>query len=51
MILAAFNDEKPTVLSLTPYIALSIAEYYLSYKHDVLVVIDDLKRHADAYRD
>lgn len=51
MILAAFNDEKPTVLSLTPYIALSIAECYLSYKHDVLVVIDDLKRHADAYRE
>lgn len=50
-ILAAFNDEKPTVLSLTPYVGLSIAEYYLANKYDVLVVIDDLKRHADAYRE
>lgn len=51
IILAAFNDEKPTVLSLTPYAGLSIAEYYLSYGYDILVVIDDLKRHADAYRE
>lgn len=50
-ILAAFNDEKPTVLSLTPYVGLSIAEFYLASKYDVLVVIDDLKRHADAYRE
>lgn len=51
IILAAFNDEKPTVLSLTPYVGLSIAEHYLKYKYDVLVIIDDLKRHADAYRE
>ena len=51
IILSAFNDEKPTVLSLTPYAGLSIAENYLNYKYDVLVVIDDLKRHADAYRE
>ncbi|MDD4188165.1 MAG: F0F1 ATP synthase subunit alpha [Bacilli bacterium] len=51
IILVAFNDEKPTVLSLTPNVALSIAEHYLKFKYDVLVVIDDLKRHADAYRE
>ena len=51
IILAAFNDEKPPVLSLTPYFGLSIAQYYLEKKKDVLVVIDDLKRHADAYRE
>ena len=51
IILAAFNDEKPPVLSLTPYFGLSIAQYYLDKKKDVLVVIDDLKRHADAYRE
>lgn len=51
VILAAFNDEKPPVLSLTPYVGLSIAECYANQKNDVLVVIDDLKRHAEVYRE
>ena len=51
IILCATNDELTPVLSLTPYAALAIAEYYLKAKKDVLVVIDDLKRHADAYRE
>ena len=51
IIIAALNDELTPVLSLTPYAALAIAEYYLSKRKDVLVIIDDLKRHADAYRE
>jgi len=51
IILTAFNDEKPPVLSLTPYVGLSIAECYAQQKNDVLVVIDDLKRHAEVYRE
>ena len=51
IILAAFNDERPSVLALTPYVGLSIAEFYMKNKYDVLVIIDDLKRHADAYRE
>lgn len=51
IILTAFNDEKPPVLSLTPYVGLSIAESFATKNYDVLVVIDDLKRHADVYRE
>lgn len=51
IIIAALNDELAPVLSLTPYAALAIATYYLKQKRDVLVIIDDLKRHADAYRE
>lgn len=51
IILAAFNDEKPPVLSLTPYVGMSIAEGYAHHNTDVLVVIDDLKRHAEVYRE
>lgn len=51
IIVSAFNDDKPPVLSLTPYVALSIAEVYMQNNYDVLVVIDDLKRHAEAYRE
>lgn len=51
ILLAATNDEKPPVLSLTPYGALAIAENYMAAGRDVLVIIDDLTRHADAYRE
>lgn len=51
IILCAFNDDLPPVLSLTPYAALSMAEYYMDQGKDVLVVLDDMKRHADAYRE
>lgn len=51
VLFCAFNDDMPSVLSLTPYAALAVAEYYMQQGNDVLVVIDDMKRHADAYRE
>lgn len=51
MILTASNDETAPVLSLTPYAGLAIAEQYMLQGRDVFVAIDDLKRHADAYRE
>ena len=50
-IITAFNDELPPVISLIPYFALSVAEDYMMAGRDVLVIIDDLKRHAEAYRE
>ena len=37
--------------NITPYVGLSIAEEYMHQGKDVLVVIDDLKKHADIYRE
>ena len=51
IIVAAFNDELAPVISLIPYFALSVAEEYMKHNNDVLVIIDDLKRHADCYRE
>ncbi|MGL5972400.1 MAG: F0F1 ATP synthase subunit alpha [Oscillospiraceae bacterium] len=51
IILSATNDMKTPVLSLAPYVAVSIAQAFMQVKRDVLIVIDDLKRHADAYRE
>lgn len=50
IIIASFNDELPTRSYLTPYVALSIAESFMMQTYDVLVCIDDLKKHADIYR-
>lgn len=50
IIIASFHDELPTRTYLTPYVALSIAELFMSQAYDVLVCIDDLKKHADIYR-
>lgn len=51
MMVVATNNDKPPVASLTPYVGLSIAEEYMKMKKDVIVVIDDLKKHADIYRE
>ena len=51
VILAAFNDDTPPVMYLTPYVAASIAEKYMMEGRDVLLVLDDLKRHADVHRE
>ncbi len=51
IIIASFHDELPTRTYLTPYVAFSIAESFLAQSYDVLVCIDDLKKHADIYRE
>jgi F-type H+-transporting ATPase subunit alpha len=51
IIMAAFNDDPAPVLRSTPYAALSVARTYMEQRRDVLVVIDDLKRHADICRE
>ena len=51
VIITAFYDDVPPLLYLTPYFATSVADYYMKNGYDVLVVIDDLKKHADAYRE
>ena len=50
IVIASFHDELPNRTYLTPYVALSIAESMMLDSYDVLVVIDDLKKHADIYR-
>ena len=50
IIIASFHDELPNRTYLTPYVALSIAESMMMDSYDVLVVLDDLKKHADVYR-
>ena len=51
LIVAAFNDDPAPLVKLTPYVAVSIAQELMKEGKDVLVCIDDLKKHADACRE
>ena len=50
IIVAAFPDELPAKSFVTPYAATSLARFFMQQGLDVLVVFDDLKKHADIYR-
>jgi F-type H+/Na+-transporting ATPase subunit alpha len=43
-------DAEPGLQWLTPYAACSIGEHFMMRGHDVLLVIDDLTKHAAVYR-
>ena len=43
-------DAEPGLQWLTPYAACSIGEHFMLRGHDVLLVIDDLTKHAAVYR-
>lgn len=36
---------------MTPYTAMTVAEYFASQKKDVVLILDDLSRHATSYRE
>lgn len=51
VIVAADSDDSPSLIYLTPYAAMTIAEYFRDLGRDVLVVFDDLSTHARYYRE
>jgi len=51
VVLVAGGDDSPGLQFTAPYAATSIAEYFMHQGRDVLVVYDDLTRHARAYRE
>jgi len=44
-------DDQPALRYLAPYTGMTMAEYFLDQGMDVLIVFDDLSKHADAYRE
>ena len=51
VVVAASGDESPGMNYIAPYAACSMAEYFMEKGRDVLIIYDDLSRHARAYRE
>ncbi|GAB4137291.1 MAG: alternate F1F0 ATPase, F1 subunit alpha [Sphingomonadales bacterium] len=51
IIVVANGDDAPGLQYIAPYAATSMGEYFMRRGRDVLVVYDDLTRHARAYRE
>lgn len=50
ILVVAEGNEPPGLQFIAPYAATTIGEYFMSQGRDVLIVYDDLTRHARAYR-
>jgi F-type H+-transporting ATPase subunit alpha len=44
-------DDPPALRYLAPFTGCTMAEYFLNQGQDVLIIYDDLSKHADAYRE
>ncbi|MDY6941698.1 MAG: alternate F1F0 ATPase, F1 subunit alpha [Pseudomonadota bacterium] len=51
VVMVAAGEDPPGLQYITPYAATSLAEYFMQDGRRVLIVYDDLTRHARAYRE
>lgn len=51
VVMVAGSESAPGVSFVAPYAATSLGEYFMEKGRDVLVIYDDLTRHARAYRE
>ena len=50
-VIISSSDDQPALRYLAPYTGMTMAEYFLDQGLDVLIVFDDLSKHANAYRE
>lgn len=51
IVVVASDEDSPGLRFITPYAATTMAEYFMEKGQNVLIVYDDLTRHARAYRE
>ena len=51
LVVVASGEDPPGMQFVAPYAATTMAEYFVEQGQDVLIVYDDLTRHARAYRE
>ncbi len=49
-IVSSTAGDLPSLIYIAPYTGITIAEYWLSKGQDVLIIYDDLSKHANSYR-
>lgn len=50
-VIVASPDDPPALRYLAPYSGVTLAEFFMDSGRDVLIVYDDLSKHADTYRE
>lgn len=50
-IITSNPDDPPALRYIAPFTGCTMAEYFLNQGQDVLIIYDDLSKHADAYRE
>lgn len=51
IVVVAAGEDPPGLQFIAPYAAMTMAEFFMRQGRDVLIVLDDLTRHARAYRE
>jgi F-type H+/Na+-transporting ATPase subunit alpha len=51
IIVASYSSDPSALVFLTPYAAMTIAEYFMELGNDVLIILDDMTNHAKFYRE
>lgn len=51
IVVLSSSDDQPALRYLAPYTGMTMAEYFLDQGLDVLIIFDDLSKHADSYRE
>lgn len=51
IIVASYSSDPSAIVYLTPYSAMTMAEYFMETGNDVLLILDDLTDHAKYYRE
>lgn len=50
-VVSASPDDPPALRYIAPYVGCSMAEHFMHEGYDVLIVYDDISKHADSYRE
>lgn len=51
IIVGSYSSDPPAIVVLTPYSAMTVAEYFMEKGNDVLLILDDMTDHAKYYRE
>lgn len=50
-VVVASSDDPPALRYMAPYVGCTMAEHFMYQGQDVLIIYDDISKHADSYRE